>query len=98
MITASVNITVLNVYRAFGDCIVKKHAETTVTTVPDPTGIVEAVKLVFMAGHAQRVVLRNVKHVNLQIDVGLAEKAGRVHYANVVKTVVRKLVEMMGNV
>ena len=37
-----------------------------------------------------------MKRVNLQIDVVLAEKAGLVHYANVVKTVVS--VEMMGNV
>ena len=98
VIIASVKITVLNVYRGFMDCIVHGHAKTTVTTVPDTTGIVEAVKLDFMAVHVQRVVLRNVKHVNLRIDVVLAEKAGLVHYANVVKTVVRKTVEMMGNV
>ena len=96
--TASVHITVLNVHQGFGDRIVKIYAKTTVTTVPDSTGIVETVKLVFMAVHVQIVVLRNVKHVNLQIDVILAEKAGQVHYANVVKTVVRKPVEMMGNV
>ena len=67
MFTASVHITVLNVYRGFMDCLVKKNAETTVTTVPDPTGIVEAVKLVFMVVHVQSVVLKNVKHVTLKL-------------------------------
>ena len=94
--TALIEITVQNVYRDFMDCIVKEHAKTTVTTVQNSTGIVEAVKLVFMVGHVQSIALKNVKHVSLQIDVDLAEKAGLVHYANVVKTVVS--VEMMGNV
>ena len=58
----------------------------------------KAVKLVFMVGHVHSIALKNVKRVNLQIDVVLAEKAGLVHYANVVKTVVRKPVEIMGNV
>ena len=37
VITASVNITVLNVYRGFGDFIVKIHVKKTVTIVPDLT-------------------------------------------------------------
>ena len=95
--TVIMELIVQNVYRDFMDCIVKNHAKTTVTTVPD-TGIVKAVKLVFMVGHVQSIALKNVKHVNLQIDVVLAERAGQVHYVNVVKTVVRKTVEKMGNV
>ena len=58
---------------------------------------VKAVKLVFMVGHVHSIALKNVKRVNLQIDVVLAEKAGLVHYANVVKTVGRKTVDMMEN-
>ena len=95
--TASVNITALNVYRDIGDCIAEENAKQPVTIVLDIL-FVDAAILVFMVAHVQRVVLRNVKHVNLQIDVVLAEKAGQVHYANVVKTVVRKPAEMMGNV
>ena len=97
VITASVNITVLNVYRGFGDCIVHGHAKTPVTTVQD-TMFVKTVKLVFMVGHVQSVAKTDVKRVNLHIHAVLAEKAGLVHYANVVKTVVRKPVEMMVNV
>ena len=58
----------------------------------------KAVKLVFMESIVHIFALTDVKRVNLQIYVVLAEKAGLVHYANVVKTVVRKPVEMMGNV
>ena len=95
--TASVNITALNVFRDIGDCIAEENAKQPVTTVLNSL-FVDAAILVFMVGHVQSVVLRNVKRVNLQIDVVLAEKAGLVHYANVVKTVLRKPVEMMGNV
>ena len=97
MIAASVNITVLNVYRGFMVRIVQGHAKTLVTTVLD-TMFVKTVKLVFMVGHVQSVAKTDVKRVNLHIHAVLAEMAGRVHYANVVKTVVRKPVEMMGNV
>ena len=62
---ASVHITVLNVHWGFTDCIVKKHAKTIVTTVPNPPGIVTAVKLVFMASIVHIFALTDVKRVNL---------------------------------
>ena len=96
--TASVKITVPNVYRDFMDCIVRKHAKTTVISVPDTAGIVVAVKLVFMVCIVQSIVLKNVKHVNLQTDVVLVRIACLVRYANVMKTVKRNRVEKMGNV
>ena len=90
--TVLMEIIVQNVYRDFMDCIVKEHAKVLVTTVLD-TMFVKAVKLVFTVGHVHSIALKNVKRVNLQIDVALVRIAYQVRYANVMKTVNRNRVE-----